>query len=209
MPAAVVVDPLPLLRIGLRATLQSARIRVEGEAARAIEGAGLAVERHADLLIVGEPEPDDIAEAIRYAATATVTMHVVVLVSRLTRAGVSSLLELGVRGFLPRATSGDELNDSIHRVLAGERVMSPSLAWMLHELEVATDPAHASGTVALTPRERAVLTVLTSGASNAEIADRLSMSLPTVRTHLSRMYAKLGVSSRLEAVAKAFSHGLT
>jgi DNA-binding NarL/FixJ family response regulator len=219
--SAVVVDPLPLMRLGVAAALTRAKVRVGAEAGRTLEGAALAVDRRADVLVVGEPVVAEIGEAMRFAARHE--LAILVHVGRVAPREFRELMDLGVRGFLTRNTTAQELGEAVRRVAAGERVMSPSLAWMLYESvtnaapgpDAAAEPERdraaepARDRAALTQREREVLALLATGASNADIASQLSLSLATVRTHLNRVYAKLAVTNRLEAIAAAFSHGLT
>jgi DNA-binding NarL/FixJ family response regulator len=207
--AAVVVDAVPMMRAGMRASLEAARIRVAGDTPRLLEGAALTAKRRARVLVVGEPVLAEVAEVARYLEASIDAVAMIVLVSRLTRPAASELLGLGVRGFLPRATSAETLTDAVLRVAAGERVIAPALAWMLHDLEVKAHPQAHDAVAALTRRERDVLVELASGLSNAAIADRLAMSVPTVRTHLNHIYVKLDVTNRLDAVATAFGRGLT
>ena len=91
----------------------------------------------------------------------------------------------------------------MHRVVSGERVVDPAI--LVNDASADEQPESAS---ALTAREREVLVLLASGHSNREIAASLFVSLPTVKTHLAHIYAKLGAKNRNEALGRAVAGGL-
>ncbi len=121
------------------------------------------------------------------------------------------MLAAGADGVTRRRGTLDEIDDVVRRVLDGERVVAPSLTEQLPgafaeiDLEAADHDGNGSP---LSARERELLVFLAQGRSNKEIADELSLSLATVKSHLVRMYAKLEVGSRGEALAEAVSRGL-
>jgi len=109
-------------------------------------------------------------------------------------------VEAGCCGFISKDSAIDELVTSLRTAHAGNAPISPSLlARLLPSLY--QDSGHIRGS--LTPRELQVMQLLAEGASNQAIADRLFISLHTVRNHVQRIIAKLGVHSKLEAVAGA------
>ncbi|QIG79037.1 response regulator [Stakelama tenebrarum] len=111
---------------------------------------------------------------------------------------VASMRDAGVSGFLPKSVSANELRDAILRVHAGENLFREDAS-----RAVASGGEARGGEGALPPRQRRVLALLTKGFTNAEIADYLSISVPTARYHVSEILTKLGVSNRAEAAAHA------
>ena len=116
---------------------------------------------------------------------------------------VAELLSLDVEGLLPRAVDGTVLVDAVQRVRRGERVVDPGI---LVGDDVSVE--ESVGANALTAREREVLVLLAAGNSNREIASSLFVSLPTVKTHLAHIYAKLEAKNRNEALGRAVARGL-
>jgi DNA-binding NarL/FixJ family response regulator len=114
---------------------------------------------------------------------------------------VFAALEAGASGYLLKRTRAEELLEAIADVMRGGAPMTGEIARMV--IASFRRPAAAAAAVAaLTPREEEILAWLTQGYSNKEIADRLSVSFDTVRTHLRHVYEKLHVRSRTEAATK-------
>ena len=126
-----------------------------------------------------------------------------VLIGRISPEAIAELLSQEVRGMVPRSIDGADLLDAVQRVLDGERVIDPSILVS----DAAPDDATEEASV-LTAREREVLVLLAGGHSNREIASSLYVSLPTVKTHLAHIYAKLGAKNRNEALGRAVAGGL-
>lgn len=121
-------------------------------------------------------------------------------------------VDAGCRGFLPESASLNEIGDAIDTLLAGGAIVPPDLlgALLRHIVERnRRDQADAGVLEALTEREREVFRVAASGASRDDIADRLFISPETVRTHLQRVYRKLGVHSQVELISLAIRLGET
>jgi DNA-binding NarL/FixJ family response regulator len=120
-------------------------------------------------------------------------------------------LKAGAAGFLLKATAPDRLVEGIHVVAAGEALLAPSLTRRLIEEHIRRPPP-LSGVPTpirdLTEREREVLTLIARGQSNDEIAATLVVSNATVKTHINRILAKLGLRSRVQAVVLAYETGL-
>ncbi|MCX8090783.1 MAG: response regulator transcription factor [Verrucomicrobiae bacterium] len=115
---------------------------------------------------------------------------------------VFAALQAGASGYLLKRTRADELLEAISEVMRGGAPMTGEIARMV--IASFRRPASTPGLEAarLTPREEEILALLTQGYSNKEIADRLSVSFDTVRTHLRHVYEKLHVRSRTEAATK-------
>jgi DNA-binding NarL/FixJ family response regulator len=119
-------------------------------------------------------------------------------------------LRMGVRGYLLKSASADELVDALTRLGTGETVITPSLATeaallAARELDMGGWPGAHLG---LTRREAELLTLLGEGLSPRQAADKMQLSWQTVRTHTRNLYRKLEVSDRASAVAIAWREGL-
>jgi DNA-binding NarL/FixJ family response regulator len=119
-------------------------------------------------------------------------------------------LRAGAAGFLLKDTLADELLQAVRAVAGGHNVAAPSVTRRLVRHFVATGPRGAATAAlgALTARERDVLELIAEGLSNQEIADRLGISEGTVKTHVSRILAKLGLRDRIHAVIYAYQSGI-
>jgi NarL family two-component system response regulator LiaR len=137
--------------------------------------------------------------------------HVVVLTSYTDEDTIMRAVDLGVSGFLPKSASLSEFYHTIRKAAEGEIVMPPHLLIGLLR-RVPRDRAvmsHADGMwERLTPREYEILSHLAAGKSGNMIAEELNIAPLTVRTHVRNLMSKLGVHSRLEAVAYGVKHGL-
>ena len=124
-------------------------------------------------------------------------VRVIFLTARFDPAATSRALEVGASGFVLKDDAFDDLVRAIHQVRAGERFLSSSL-----------DSGNAASLSQLSPRESEVLRLIAQGLQNKEIADRLHISLTTVRTHRARLMEKLSIHSGPELVRFAIEHGL-
>jgi DNA-binding NarL/FixJ family response regulator len=197
----VVADVLPLVRAGVSAALADADLAVVAECSRGIDLPDLVVRHAPRLAIVGAVADlswPEITSALRATPEPPRT---VLMLSRASRATLAELLTLDVDGVFARSIQPARLSELAVRVCNGEHVVDPALL----EDEVVDDDVDAT---ALTAREREVLALLSSGQSNREIAAQLFVSLPTVKTHLAHIYAKLGATNRNEALGRAMALGL-
>jgi DNA-binding NarL/FixJ family response regulator len=126
---------------------------------------------------------------------------------------VFEALRAGASGFLLKRTPADDLISGIKVVAGGEALLSPSITRRLIREFVKRPSAKSDGTVArrldlLTERELEVLTLVANGLSNGEIADRIFISEGTVKTHIRRLFSKLDVRDRTQAVIFAYNAGL-
>jgi DNA-binding NarL/FixJ family response regulator len=124
---------------------------------------------------------------------------------------VYEALQAGAAGFLLKATPPDRLVAGIETVAAGEALLAPTLTRRLIEEHLRRPPPYdevPERFAALTDRERQVLVLMARGLSNDEIAEEFVLSQATVKTHVNRVLAKLGVVTRVQAVVLAYESGL-
>jgi DNA-binding NarL/FixJ family response regulator len=163
------------------------------------------------LMDVRMPGTDGIAatRAIRAAASAP---RVLILTTFDLDEYVYSGLRAGASGFLLKDALAAELVSAVRVVASGEAVVAPTVTRRLIERFIGDGPEPARPQLdaldILTAREREVLTLVARGLANAEIARRLFLSEGTVKTHVSRVLAKLGLRDRLQAVILAYETGL-
>src|SRR3954471_13939562 len=164
-----------MLRIGLARVLQTVDVRVVGEAATRLEGIRAIRDGNADLVLVGDHTGGRPEEVVAEAKALAEAPRVIVLVGPGAPDAVAAVLTAGADGLLVRSVGPDELADSVTRVLAGERVVSPTLVPMVIDLVSGAGGARRPGRTAtstdvvLTAKEREVLALLADDRSNQEI----------------------------------------
>ncbi len=206
---AVIGDELPLVRAGLRSVLQARGVTVAGETHSARDLVTLAESCAPGVVVVGALADHHELEAVARVTAAHPAPLVVVLLGAANESSLAALLAAGADGITRRTGTIAELDDVVRRVLDGERVVAPSLTQSLPGAFAEIDLVAVDGNGSpLSSRERELLVFLAQGRTNKEIAGELSLSLATVKSHLVRMYAKLEVGSRREALAEAVSLGL-
>lgn len=205
---ASVIDSWPLVRAGISSTI----VELGGvvAAASANTGSALADEGPLDLVVVGVPGDRKPGEAVRAARSRTPVPRVVVLLDAPDPAIVRDVVAAGADGVLERMVDQVDLRAAVLRVLAGERVLSGGAVTLLAVAGLRDGPEAmpVAPDDLLTGKEREILLELARGGTNRTIAGRLHISEATVKTHLSNLYAKLGVVGRHDAVAAAASRGI-
>ena len=203
---AVVVDHWPLVRLGIARVVERAGLRVVAECDNGQQAVNHVQRAGASLVALGSDLGDDPVTTTAALAGVQDRPRVVVLVDGGDRERLAKLLDAGADAILVRTVAPDELGDAVQRVLAGERVLSPGLLpGLLGLVPASVGSLGRPGQLDLTTRERAVLRSLAGGGSNREIAADLFLSEATVKTHLSHIYAKLGVTDRQQAIARALA----
>jgi DNA-binding NarL/FixJ family response regulator len=202
-PIAVVADGTPMLRAGIAATLRADGFEIPAEAELGSEVVPLVEAHRAEIVVIGTLPDVPVAELVRRLAARSEPPRVIVLVGRATPDTIAELLSLNVEALVPRSIAPAELSQAVQRVRQGDRVIDPGV--LVIDTAPDDEPAEPS---ALTAREREVLVLLSNGHSNREIASSLYVSLPTVKTHLAHIYAKLGAKNRNEALGRAVANGL-
>ncbi|WP_198048837.1 response regulator [Nocardiopsis dassonvillei] len=207
----LLVDDDPLVRSGLRIMLSGGGdIEVVGEAGDGAEVPAAVAEHRPDVVLmdVRMPGTDGIAaaEALRGDGSGP---QVLVLTTFDADATVVRALRAGAAGYLLKHTAPERIVEAVRRAAAGEPVLSPSVARALMDRVAGTDPVERTEAPSrrerarerlalLTEREREVAEAVTAGLSNAEIAERLYMSMGTVKAHVSSALTKLDLSGRVQ-----------
>lgn len=195
------------------------------------EGTRHILEQHSDLLVVGEAgdgrvalelvkrlQPDvallDIrmpgisgVEVVRLIREHSPETRTIVLTAYDDDEYILAVMEAGAAGYLLKTARASDLVEAVRTVHQGESVLHPAIAAKVARLWGRRVMARQEGASQLSPREREVLVLAARGLRNREIAGRLSISVRTVEGHVNSILDKLGVTTRVEAVLHAVSHG--
>ena len=212
----LLVDAQPLLRTGFRMILSAeADLTVVGEAGDGASAVELARRLRPDVVLMDIRMPGtDGIQATRALAGPGVEEPIKVLI--LTTFGLDEYvvesLRAGASGFLLKDAPPEDLVEAIRIVAAGEALLAPSVTRRLLDRVASRLPPANEDTIPalsqLTERELEVLKLMARGLSNAEIAEKLVVSETTVKTHVSRVLAKLDLRDRVQAVILAYETGL-
>jgi DNA-binding NarL/FixJ family response regulator len=212
----VIADDQALVRAGFRMILEADdAIQVVAEAA---DGEA-AVEAHRRLLPdvvlmdVRMPVLDGLEATRRILATGGAVCRVIMLTTFDVDEYVYTALRVGASGFLLKDVSPEQLVAAVKLVAAGDALLAPSITRRLVErfarpAAAAPPPTNTAELSTLTTREREVLVLMARGLSNAELAERLTLSEATVKTHVARILGKLDLRDRVQAVVLAYETGL-
>jgi DNA-binding NarL/FixJ family response regulator len=211
----LVVDDEALLRTAFSSLIEAEDdLRVVGEAADGADAVALAARLSPDVVVmdVRMPGMNGIEATRRISATDPENApRVLILTTFDLDEYVFDALRAGASGFALKSRPLEELLAAIRVVAAGEALLAPSVTSRLiaHFSQRDRRPAGSRARIdLLTEREREVLALVAHGLSNTEIADRLHVSLPTVKTHVSRILSKLGARDRTQLVVLAYEWGL-
>lgn len=208
----LLVDDQPLIRMGLAMILEDAGdIEVVGEADDGASGVAKARALAPDVILldIRMPVMDGIEATRRILATEP-TARVLVLTTYDTDDNAYAALRAGASGFVLKDAPVTELVQAVRAVADGHAAVAPRVTRLLLDTYARRlpGPPDAAPAAMLTPREREVLGLVAGGLTNAEIADRLTVSEVTVKTHVSAVLGKLGLRNRVAAVIWAYDHGL-
>ena len=205
----LVVDDHALVRSGIRGLLEAADLTVVGEAANGQEAVAAARALAPDVVLMDIRMPGmDGVEATGLIAAAPRAPRVLVLTTFDLDEYVYRALAAGASGFLLKDAPPERLVDAVRQVASGEALLAPELTRRLIERYLQAPPLVAETHPELTPREREIWTLIARGRSNLEIAQELYLSEATVKAHVTRLLAKLGLRDRVQAVVAAYETGL-
>lgn len=216
MIRVALVDDQQLVRAGFKMVLDAQQdMTVTGEAGDGQSAVELAARGEADVMVmdVRMPGLDGVAAAGHICAAGPLPRVLMLTTFDLDEYAFAAL-KAGASGFLLKDVPPQELLFAIRSVHSGDCVVAPSTTRRLLDRFVPLLPAEGAppppraGLAELTEREREVLVQVAAGLSNAEIATRLFVSEATVKTHVGRILAKLGLRDRVQAVVLAYETGL-
>ncbi|MGC4746805.1 response regulator [Micromonospora sp. DT201] len=209
----VVADDQALVRAGFRMILTADGIDVVAEATTGVEAVD-AVHRHRPdvvLMDIRMPDMDGLAAARQILTGVGEAPRIIMLTTFDLDQYVYAALTAGASGFLLKDVTPEQLVAAVRLVRSGDALLAPAITRRLVQRFAKRDtdpPAIHRDLSALTPRELEVLGLLAQGLSNAELAGRLHLSEATVKTHVARILAKLGLRDRVQAVVVAYRTGL-
>jgi DNA-binding NarL/FixJ family response regulator len=213
--SVLIADDQALVRAGFRSILEAQQgIKVVGEAADGRDAVALARHRRPDVVLMDIQMPDlDGLEATRRILESVDTDHPIAVLMLTTfdlNEYVYEALRAGASGFLLKDVLPEDLIAAVRVVAAGDGLIAPAITKRLIEqfARMAPPSALPEGLSELTPRELEVLTLVARGLSNSELAAELVISEATVKTHVKRVFSKLGVRDRVQAVVVAYEAGL-
>jgi DNA-binding NarL/FixJ family response regulator len=200
----LIADDHPVVRDGLRAMLATQPdMELVGEAATGTEAVERARALHPDVVLMDLQMPDlDGPAAITALREQAPEIRVLVLTTFGTDADITRAVDAGATGYLLKDAPREQLFGAIRAAARGESVLSPSVATRV------LGRMRAPAEEALSPRELEILQAVARGLSNKEIGRRLYVSEATVKTHLLRVFGKLGVDDRTAAVTVALERGI-
>src|ERR1700722_13543966 len=210
----LLADDQHLVRAGFRLILErQSDIEVVGEAADGAEAVSMTAALQPDVVLMDIRMPDiDGIQATRLILSRPESRNarILILTTFDLDEYVYEALKAGAAGFLLKDVPPEQLTAAVHAVTSGNALLSPSITCRL--IESYTSPTTPAQTQAileqLTTRETDVLRLLAQGLSNQEIANGLLVAETTVKTHIARLLAKLGLRDRVQAVVFAYEAGI-
>lgn len=203
---AVVVDAWELVGAGVSGVLDGLGVETVARARDSRAGVRAARQARADIVVLGTCNDGPLGQGLRAARALHPSPRVFLLVSANDHDELPHLLAAGADALLVRSATVEELAESFSRAVKGERVIAPALLPSI--LSSRAPKPIPSAKQILTKREGDMLARIAQGRTNREIAEELFLGEETVKSHLSRLYAKLDATDRRDAVARALAVGL-
>lgn len=207
MMRVVVVEDHALVRQSLVKTVSSEPgFEVVGDTGRADSGLEMIKRSKPDIVMLDISLPDDdglsLAEKVKEALPET---RIVFLTMHEYETSIRRAIEIGADAYVPKAATMEELLEALKSVASGDTYLSPSIAKRVMNL---ASSRRSSSSTSLTDRELQILELLADGARPTDVAEKLFLSVKTVKNHLTNIYMKLGVSSAAQAVSEAYHRKL-
>jgi DNA-binding NarL/FixJ family response regulator len=210
----LIADDHPIFRDGLRKLLEAEPgFKVVGEATDGAEAVRMVQEVKPDILLLDLAMPRMPGlEALRELMASSTFVRAILLTASIEKRQIVEALQLGARGVVLKESATELLLKSIRSVMAGQfwvgRESVVNLFKTLRELGGAPGEEAPQKKFGLTPRELEIISTIVTGYTNKDIAQKFSISEQTVKHHLTNIYDKLGVSTRLELALFAVNHRL-
>ena len=207
---ALIVDDHPVTREGLRTLLELSgedAVIVVGEAGSGEEAVAQVLQLEPDVVFMDVRMPGISGiEATKQIRKANPGTKVILITIDESRGAISEAIQAGVSGYLLKDASADALLDAAKQAVEGRAVIHPQLTkTFIEEVQHADE---APTTTPLSKREKQILQLVANGSTTKEVARDLGISPHTVKTHLERIFEKLGANDRAQAVAIAIRTGL-
>lgn len=209
----LLAEDLSLVREGIRAILSHVEdIEIVGEASNGSEAVHLAQQVEPDVVLMDEDMPDtDCPETVHLMKQALPNVEIIIMTDRLDAAKALEAIEAGATGYFFKDIPAANLTAALRSVSNGRAVFEPEIARKLVDRlsqlsrEERSRQVEAEG---LTPRELEILSELTRGSKDKEIATKFTITEGTVKTHIGHILRKLGCQNRTHAVAYVLRKGL-
>ena len=207
----IIADDHPLLRESLRQALSKQEdMEVIGEAIDGEDAINLASELEPDIVVMDimMPKVDGI-EASRRIKKVDPSIAILILTAYDDDNYVLGLLEAGAAGYVLKSARGEHIVEAIRSIRSGECVLHPKIIEKLLKRAMSRSPEISESSVneLLSEREMEMLKLLATGMNNKQIAEKLCLSLRTVKAHMSNIFTKMNVASRSEALVESLKSG--
>lgn len=204
----IIADDHSIVRTGIKTEIsQHPEFLVIGEAATTDEALHLVETNHPDVLLLDIQMPGiKVVEVIQRIKTQDHRVKIIILSAFREQAIVLGVMKAGADGYLLKDEDTFSIPSAIHKVMNGQSCISQSIAEVL--INQVREPAINTSASMFTAKEKEVLKHVAEGWSNKEIAKETGMALRTVEAHISKIYEKLGTSSRTKAALWAKENGL-
>ncbi len=196
-----VIDDHPIFLDGLERVLRRMKeVNLVAKGASAADALSIAAEHRPEIMLLDLTMPGGGFEAARAIRGAQPAIKIIVLTASDDHDKVATAIECGAQGFLTKGVVAAELLDAIKAVHRGQPYVTPAVSarFLMQRLRGQAVP---NSSAKFNRRETEVLDLVAQGLSNQDIAERLSLALPTIKNYLTRIFAKLRVHSRTQAIA--------